>query len=334
MTYNNQPHPDFDPDSADDSLPSEPYLVYLDVWERHVSALEDVAVREAALGGADTAARTQVVWQVRVGSSDEFTGNPNPTAEDIREAAELRTFSERGRLRAQAHPGEPEKSPCIAAPTALYRGPENQLYRVEIQKVGKNHTPTRYKWSRDNGSVVFSIRAVAGNEVRLWSLGRDHTRTLEPGDLVEVVDDDSVLSGQPRALARVETVDRDEMRITLNEPPKDFSVKPLKHALLRRWDGHGNVETRGNANDKPRWLPLEDGVEVEFMPGGVWRAGDFSLIPARTATGQVEWPVAEEGPVEQYPLGIEHHYAPLAWVKDGDIDSLRTSFELPLTSPV
>jgi hypothetical protein len=41
------------------------YGVYLDVWERHVTSLLDPNIREVALGGPDTATRTQVVWQVK-----------------------------------------------------------------------------------------------------------------------------------------------------------------------------------------------------------------------------------------------------------------------------
>jgi hypothetical protein len=33
------------------------YWVHVDVWERHVTALEDDSIREAALGGPDTCSR-------------------------------------------------------------------------------------------------------------------------------------------------------------------------------------------------------------------------------------------------------------------------------------
>src|SRR5262245_53738610 len=42
------------------------YLVYLDVWQRHVTAIEDPAIREVALGGPDTATRSQTVAQVKM----------------------------------------------------------------------------------------------------------------------------------------------------------------------------------------------------------------------------------------------------------------------------
>ncbi|HKC33139.1 MAG TPA: DUF6519 domain-containing protein, partial [Xanthobacteraceae bacterium] len=40
-------------------------IIYLDVWHRHVTALEDPLMRETALGGPDTATRVRTVWQVK-----------------------------------------------------------------------------------------------------------------------------------------------------------------------------------------------------------------------------------------------------------------------------
>jgi len=59
--YSTQPNP---PDQP--KLPAKPFLIYLDVWERHVTYIQDDSIREVALGGADTATRAQVVWQVRI----------------------------------------------------------------------------------------------------------------------------------------------------------------------------------------------------------------------------------------------------------------------------
>ena len=66
------------------------------------------------------------------------------------------------------------------------------------------------------------------------------------------------------------------------------------------------------------WIELEDGVEIQFLgPSSddaphVYQAGDYWLIPARTATGDVEWP-GLEGNLHALPAqGVDHHYAPLA----------------------
>src|SRR5690348_2972217 len=44
-----------------------PYVVYLDVWERHITPAEtDVVLADPALGAADTCSRARIVWQVKV----------------------------------------------------------------------------------------------------------------------------------------------------------------------------------------------------------------------------------------------------------------------------
>ena len=72
-------------------------------------------------------------------------------------------------------------------------------------------------------------------------------------------------------------------------------------------------ETAGrNTSEKNKevWVELEAGVQVCFIPheSGTpahdYRAGDYWLIPARTATGDVEWPGPVGQPASQPPQGI------------------------------
>jgi Family of unknown function (DUF6519) len=41
-----------------------PVLIFLDVWERHITFVEDDSIREVALAGTDTTSRAKLVWQV------------------------------------------------------------------------------------------------------------------------------------------------------------------------------------------------------------------------------------------------------------------------------
>ena len=58
-----------------------PLLIYLDVWERHITAIEDDRIRESALGGPDTATRAKVTWvmRARLPTADEAKVNLSPT---------------------------------------------------------------------------------------------------------------------------------------------------------------------------------------------------------------------------------------------------------------
>ena len=104
-------------------------------------------------------------------------------------------------------------------------------------------------------------------------------------------------------------------------------------------DGAIRVEESSATTD--RWLDLEDGVQIRFSEGGKYRTGDYWLIPARVATGDIEWPKTNDGSdtyLPQTPFGIQHHIAPLALidVNDGEMvinSNCRFEFE-PLGKPV
>src|SRR5215217_2080074 len=74
-------------------------LVYLDVWERHITHLDDGRIREVALGGPDTTTRKQTVWQVKV--MDRF-----PTVALLQ--VDLELLSRYAELQAKAEPTKTE----------------------------------------------------------------------------------------------------------------------------------------------------------------------------------------------------------------------------------
>ncbi|MEU6082221.1 DUF6519 domain-containing protein [Streptomyces sp. NPDC047108] len=352
--YWDQPDGFRDPERPADRLPSGfPFLVYLKVWERLVTAAEDPVLREVALGSAlpDTAARTKVVWQVLALEGSKLDLEDGDGRKDSVRQAFARWAAEQerpgSRLAARSErPDHADEDPCLVSPDARYRGPENQLYRVEVHDGGSAKDAT-FKWSRENGSVVFPVDGLDGTWVELASLGADDKLDLHVGDRVEFVDTAYSSRGDALPLLRVEELDLPGRRVRLSgEPEPGVGRRPELHPYLRRWD-HQEGARRGKGGaaaglkhgalrlEEGRWLPLEDGVEVYFAAEGTYRSGDYWLIPARTATGAVEWPVnAARKPLLQAPLGVQAHYAPLAWVLGERTEpDLRQSFG-PLAAPV
>ncbi|MER7081862.1 hypothetical protein SAMN02982929_02417 [Saccharopolyspora kobensis] len=328
-TYWDQPDAFRDPELPGDRLPAEaPYLVYLKVWERLVTAAEDPELREVALG-ADTSARIKVVWQVLALPSSEL----QVRNADAPIGAVEQSFDEwvRGRtenparlaVRAQRPDGADE--PCVLRPDARYRGLENQLYRVEIHDGGPAAEAT-FKWSRENGSVVFPVDDVDGTWVDLASLGGDTKLDLDVGDFVEFLDTALISRREPRPMLRVEELDLPERRVRLSAEPA-VPHRPELHPFLRRWDHRGS---RGGAVpvEEGRWIPVEDGVEIFFHRAeSEYRSGDHWIVPARTATGDVEWPTDPAGrPLLRPPLGVVEHCAPLAWVTGEQVVDMRLTF--------
>jgi hypothetical protein len=229
-------------------------------------------------------------------------------------------------------PDDADDDPCLVKPDARYRGPENQLYRVEIHEGGTSADAT-LKWSRENGSVVMPVDAIDGTWADLATLGGDDKLDLSVGDWVELVDTAYASRLEPLPLLRVEEVDLPARRVRLSaEPEPRVGRRPELHPYLRRWD---QVGTREGAVplDAGHWMPLEDGVEVYFPSGDFqYATGDYWQIPARTATGDVEWPTDDaRRPLLAAPYGVAVSYAPLAWITGpGAKTDLRLTYP-PLT---
>jgi hypothetical protein len=189
-----------------------------------------------------------------------------------------------------------------------------------------------FKWSRENGSVVFSIEEkVSNTQVKVRSLGRDDVLALAIGDWVELSDDVMDLKGGPGFMARITDISEAERLVTLDRNISSLDFNDLnRHPKLRRWDQSSNVVAV-----KDGWIPLESGVEIEF-DGDYFVTGDYWQIPARTDTRDVEWPQDEliteplEKPLFQPPQGIEHHYCPLALLEyDGSSWTVREDCRRP-----
>ncbi len=325
--------------------PSGTYAVYLDAWERLLTALEAPEIREIALGGPDTAVRAQSVWQVKyvpAGTQESWQTGALIDCADPIEGWPPKPST--GTLCARTAPEKKPEDPCAVAPGAGYKRLENQFYRVEIHTGSDNDGGVTFKWSRDNGSVVVRVEEFAVDgaaaRVRVASLGRDDVLGLHELDWVEVLDDVTELSGKPGQLVQIEKIDRERQIVTLKQPVDGFDVN--RNAKLRRWDSAGSLKVEVPASNDG-YLALEDGIEIKFEPG-LFHSGDYWTIPARTVPGQyggIEWPQAGGKPACLSPFGITHHYCKLAIVtlKNGiiiEVHDCRKKFppltELPTSS--
>jgi len=344
-TYRRQPDLPVDPGQE---LPPGLFLVYLDVWERLITWIEDNRIRDPALGGVDTATRAKVVWQVKVDRAPELTCTDREVLEPFWEERKQHWQPpNRGRLRALLGILKDQSPKLGPGSRPRYSGHGNQLYRVEIHHGSDAGRPT-FKWSRDNGSVAFPIGRIEGSKVTLRSMGVNEGQPLEKGDWVELVTDSCVLRGEPGHLYRVAAVGSETMTVDLaprdsvEPPPIGESQLPL-HPLLRRWDQREPEATSAPAGDgsvpltEDQPLDLENGIQVIFdsapRDAGAprYRSGDYWLIPARAATQDIEWPRDDGGnPLSEPPRGVEHHYAPLAIVApdSGNPVDLRRKFRL------
>lgn len=325
MTQPWWPTPDPLPDGAG------PHLVYLDVWQREVTHLEDPDLVEIAVG-VDTTTRTQTVWQVRL-LANVGNGGCDTADDDLPDPWASLLQPTGARLTVTTVAVDDEDDPCVLPATGGYRGLENQTYRIEVHDPGGPGTAT-FKWSRDNGSVAMPIiEMVSLTELRLATVGRDAVLRVSTGDWVEVTDDRREFNRLSGAMRRV-IVDDAARTITFDDDldadlqPADADEAAARHLRVRRWDQSGTVRTAAGATVTNLDLPgatgvidvpalpttqvvLEHGIVVSFdvsIDGGQFRAGDHWIVAARTADTSVE--ELDQAP----PLGIRHHFARLATV--------------------
>jgi hypothetical protein len=332
-----------------------PYLIYLDVWERAVSSVEDDSIREPALNGIDTGLRAKVTWRVRIAELDKNVyggGDCNKIKEHWRKITHAWQPEHRGRLKVLVSHAAEGAERDHRYPEAGYRGAQNQLYRVEVHHGGvasSGASGATFKVSRENGSVIFRIASIEDGLVTLDTMGRDTRFGLHAGDWVEI-GDAAGHGATPGPLWQIQKVDASRRQIALNGAPRHGNLSHRPH-LLRRWDHRagdpkrGGLELREGAvilkegEGSNGWLSLENGLRIQFHksnPANVYRPGDFWLIPARVATGSVIWQHEHGRPKAVPPHGIEHHYAPLAIVSFGSNGVLeaqgdcRLKFNVPV----
>lgn len=345
--YNDQPYYPNPPDLPVD----EPYLVYVDIWQRDITYLQDATLIDAAVG-VDTTARDQTVWQVKF---LENVGDIDPTTADVDIPGWLKTIHpSSARLTTDTGNLVNDDNPCLLPPQAGYKGLENQLYRVQVHNGGPLGSAT-FKWSRDNAVVSSRISAIpGGNQIVVQSLGRDAVLSFNEGDWVEITDDHRDLMGLPGELRRIQLgdgIDTSTRTITLEggalpigsgngEFPVDGNNRTIetRNTRLIRWDQAGIVfreddseytdldtVTSSGSIEIPATgtrLFLEKGILVDFDLENVvdeadfnpeFKVGDYWIFSARVNDASIE--LLNRAP----PVGIHHHYTKLAIVNSSGI---------------
>jgi hypothetical protein len=287
------------------------HLVYLDVWEREVTAIADPELLEKALGGPDTTTRLQTVWQIKY-TSKGVGGAPVTCGVNL----DALFPPSAARLTTRAYQPTAVATPCSLTDSGGYTGVDNRLYRVQIHQ-GGTADQARFKWSRENASVVSQVLRLDTadvSEIAVDGIGKDDSLRFAVGDWVEILDDQHELSESPGAMARVVKIRASECVLVLDRklPPEFQPGSPSLHTRVVRWDQRQGVDSDGLLPVGVR-VNLEDGVQLDFsldqtVTNGQFNAGDYWCFIARTSDASVE-PLREAR-----PQGIVHHYAALGIV--------------------
>jgi hypothetical protein len=327
---------DLQPDAPDQELPDAAglHLAYLDVWDRHVTALDDPLIREVALGGPDTATRARTVWQLLtqpLPAGDQAALDAaiaalvaaRAASDELAEAAALQSLRDiataaacdsplppvdgslapgTGTMAARSQEGADVSDPCRFDPGGGgYTRLENRLYRVEIHDPGDDSGDeddgATFKWSRDNGSFVVSVEQFRTTGTNTTT---DEIVVRRLGlDQTQMLNrDDWIEIVSDDLIARGEPGQLVQIREQPDPADRRLLLRTAidaKAAELHPQVRKWDLPVGGLARVRKSAQLLEAGIEVEFGVGQ-YHTGDYWIIPARANTADVEWT-----PFPEYP---------------------------------
>lgn len=324
------------PEPAQQSPPAaDNELVYLLAIEQEVSAREDPALADVALGGPDTMQRLRVLqrfvrwptksdtcraaWSEVQAAWGKIGLNLNPTTMRLKSSARLRV----GFVTDAVPP-----SPCQPVATGGYLGAENQLIRVQIASVNADGVPT-IVWGYDDATFLYQLSQTAPDNsghviLTLANAPVDSYHYPVSGQAVELLrdaasltpDDPSAHSGYIAAAAgSVFTVSQGynastgTVAISGNLPAGYQNANQL---YLRVWQGTmlapaGTAVTLSGAG-------ANTGVAVTLSStDGVFHPGDFWCFALRPSVPSLIYP-ARYGEAPQPPEGARVLACPVAMV--------------------
>ena len=274
--------------------PSEPSIALLVARKTDYTYLERDTVREPALGGVDTAARSTLRSELAVmplKSLLDYTGIGSLDA--LREhictgrsiLSPFTGFGDAALRLSIDETAEPPADHCLIRDDAGYLGEENANYRVEIHKPSSSGAATfKFARHRIQGRLVKN-----GSTFTIEGAPEDDVFAFATGQAVEVRDATLRRQGKPGPLGTI-TRNADgsfSLSSSITSAPLDFS-EPV---IILRWDHDPSKFPDGIPIPNSSPITLENGIRAEFR--GDLMSGDYWECAARVETGALLWPPYE-----------------------------------------
>jgi hypothetical protein len=300
-------------------------LIVLRAGEYEVSAVEDHALREVALGGPDSGQRLRLIQHIEryAATSTDCAGALAEVAKDdwpgLQIVGPTSRLEPTARLQVTLKNANQQPDPCEPAIQGGYLGADNQLIRVQVSKNG-------LLWGLDNASFLYrvDVQTSAGSTTLvLKSRPVDAFHQPRANQAVEVLLATAQLANGAYVAASTGEVrtptapyDPDHQAIALTPPlPADYQTgDQLPPVFLRVWEQELAL-TSGTPIDLGN-----TGVQVT-LSGGPFAVGSYWLIAVRPNTPVAVYPGRYlDGP--QPPDGPRQWACPLAllgWNAQGGI---------------
>ena len=277
-------------------------LVYLAVTEQEVGAVEDAVLREIALGGPDSSARTRMIQRVHRAALTAADCE-DALAEVVRTSMPGLAFDEAtmrlasaARLKVDFVPVPGTADPCTPTAHEGFLGAENQLIRLQVSADGA------LLWGYDNASFLYraAIDSTKRKRLALTGIPVDVFHQPQGGQWVEVLasavslGDGSYVAASVGTAAEINSYDATANVITLKtDLPNELFTNAPPAVFVRVWEKRlpfaGNGTTATDVLDRrDNSTGLRVYTKGPAAPGDHWMIGvrpsaPTSILPARIA---------------------------------------------------
>jgi uncharacterized protein DUF6519 len=323
--------PDWVPPTAAADPKKARELVYLDLVEQEVSATEDRALLEVALGGPDTSQRVRLIQRIKRLGTDAQTCEDALTDAEAVWATQALTFDPAtmrldttARLQVSFTSTGIPPDPCEPEAQGGYLGADNQLIRVQVTAWDPATNTGRFVWGFDDASFLYRVDVVNRSLVELQSRPPDDVHQPRAGQVVELLRsavrlsnaDDFIASATGILLKLPGAYRPDTRRITLpSSLPATYADSTRTPAVfLRVWEEEHEFTPGKPVTLVPPGRPTT-GLQVTLTTaGGRFHPGDFWLVGVRPAAPTQIYP-ARYLLAPQPPDGPRQWACPLAVVQ-------------------
>ena len=283
-------------------------IVALLVTEQSISAIEDQALREVALGGPDTAARTRLMQHVvllptKNSQCDAAEKDLRGTLRDM--GLELNTATLElfilARLQVSFFPPAQPVDGCCPPAQGGYLGADNQLIQVAVTSFSAPSGTLLWGWN--NASFLYRASVVSPQVLQLNPAPIDAAHSPQPGQVVEILQT-TMLLGDPADANYVAAPQGLIVTLgtgTIYDPPTQQLTLPSGTTLpsvsgkqpgtlfVRLWQGQVAF-TSGTAQQLDTVSGLSVTVTMDALPSYPLGARPFWSFAVRPNTPQQVYP--------------------------------------------
>ena len=314
----------------------ENMLVALLLTEQSVCAVEDQALREVALGGPDSAARSRLMQRFLRLALDGDTCAAGAaliagllTSDGVSiDPATLQLVSQ-ARLQAGFVPGPANTDPCTPAAAGGYLGADNQLVRVTITAYDATAKTGTLLWGWNNASLLYRATVIDPLTLKLSNTPVDEEHAPQLGQMLEILraeldlgDNNLVAEGQGFVTAAAQAYSFDSQQVVLSAALPAEYQNPKNPLFVRLWQASAPF-TAG----QPAPLDSVSGITVTItlpaLPSHI-AARPFWRFAVRPSTPQMIYP-------QRYAESPQPPDGPRQWITDL---AVMQAFSKPGSNPL